>query len=80
MSESEHGMSCSTSVPCSLLVIEHFLNALMMIARLIESQANLTHCVTIGSDGRFRLPAVVCSTVLDIIHVNHSSRSLHLKE
>ena len=60
MSESEHGMSRLSSVPCSLLVIEHFLNALMMIARSIESQAILTHCITICSGGRFRLPAAVC--------------------
>ena len=50
-SMSEHGVSRSSSVPSSSLVIEHFLNGLMMIAGLIESHAVLTHCITIGSGG-----------------------------
>ena len=85
MSESAHGASRSSchkmpsSVPSSSLVIEHFLNALMMIAGSIESQAVLTHCVTIGSGGRFMLLAAVCSAVPDIIHVDHSLRSLQMK-
>ena len=41
----------SSSVPSSSLVIEHFLNALTMIAGSIESHAVFTHCVTIGNDG-----------------------------
>ena len=43
----------SSSVLSSSLVIEHFLNALMMIAGSIEFQAVLTHCVTISSGGMF---------------------------
>ena len=50
-----------------------------MIAVSTESHAVFTHCVTIGNDGLFRLPAAVCSTVSDIIHADHCSRSLHLK-
>ena len=85
MSEFEHGVSwsschtMSSSVLSSSLVIEHFLNGLMMIAGLIESHAVFTHCITIGSGGRFRLPAAVCSAVPDIIHVDPSSQSLHLR-
>ena len=63
MSESVHDASRSFchnmlfSVPSSSLVIKYFLNSLMMIAGSIESQAVLTLCVTIGSGGRFMLPA-----------------------
>ena len=53
MSESAHGVSwsschkMSSSVSSILLVNEHFLNTLMMIAGSIESQAVLTHCVVV---------------------------------
>ena len=70
LSESAHGASrsschrMSSSVPSSSLVIEHFLNALTMIAGSIESHAVLTHCVTVGNDGLFRLPIDVHRTVM----------------
>ena len=69
MSESAHGASRSSSIPSSLLVI----------AGSIESHAVFTHCVTIGNDGLLGLTAAGCSTVSDIIHADHCSRSLHLK-
>ena len=78
MSESVHDASwsschkMSSSVLSSLLVIKHFLNALMMIDGSIDSHAILTHYVMICSGGRFMLPVVVCSAVPDIIHVDHS--------
>ena len=62
----------SSSVPYSSLVSEHFLNALMMIAGSIKSQAVLTHYGTIGSGGLFMLPAAVCSAILDMLLSTHS--------
>jgi len=60
------------------MLIEHFLNDLVMMAGSIESQAVFTHCVTTDNDGHFRLPAAVHLKEPDNIQADHSSQSLYL--